>query len=765
MMTRNPQQSYTRHLLAVACFLFALACPSFAAKSVSQHGITWTFDKDYPTGQFANGDYWVVGPVKIISISPGSTTSGTRTINGSMVNPQIGKMQGYDSATYGGRPAYDANLNVARGVSSTKPLTLAAGSSLVSTISNPTAGALPQIKTAAVLTVVASAPAAGSFRPPYVGTDKTIRWNKSKLNYSLLRSLPKVANTPDLAHVEAKFARPWLEQFTSWEARYLHPSDNQPDYGRDMANNLAEGLLSLHLNYTNAQKERLLVRLVQYGLDVYGAIQAGARFGEDGGHNHGRKMPMLLAGMMLGDSNIIARANARNHFIFQEDRQTWYVTTADVGRTLYTADGRRRDLYKTTHVGLPEWGEKHTGMPSRDGSNWDVYYRDIVGHSMLGHILTARLMKAESHWNWAPLFDYADRYWNLEKGTRTGGGNLIRPFVHAMWSAYRGSTPTTFTPTTTATSSGWDSQSITAQTGTFTVAWDSVPSQAKMDGITGLSVGTPTGATQLATIVRFNPSGNIDVRNGSGWASTATVPYSAGVSYRFVKTVNLSTKRYSVTVTPKGGSTVQIARDYAFRTEQNTVTKLDRIGYFAATGAHSVTNVSVQAATTTSTNSTNTSTSPTTTTTTTTTTGTNTWTHYPFAAKTGTFKLAFDVVPSNTSLTAEVSTSNGKTTDFSKLPTCIRFTSTGVIQARHGSIYAAVNPMTYRAGVKYSVVMTINISTRKYSMTVTPAGGSAVVIANNYDFRSTAVNISRLDHLTSMVRDGSATVTNVRIVP
>ncbi len=38
--------------------------------SISQYGITWTFRDTHLTGQFLNGDYWIVGPVEIIGISP-----------------------------------------------------------------------------------------------------------------------------------------------------------------------------------------------------------------------------------------------------------------------------------------------------------------------------------------------------------------------------------------------------------------------------------------------------------------------------------------------------------------------------------------------------------------------------------------------------------------------------------------------------------------------------------------------------------------------
>ena len=127
-----------------------LATSVFAATSVSQFGITWTFDRDYPTGQFANGDYWVVGPVKITSITPRSTVSGGATLNGSMINPVVNGSQGYDSRIKN-NPYSDA-LNVGRSF----PLTVQPNSSLLSSISNAAtvSGDNPQLNTIAILTVL-----------------------------------------------------------------------------------------------------------------------------------------------------------------------------------------------------------------------------------------------------------------------------------------------------------------------------------------------------------------------------------------------------------------------------------------------------------------------------------------------------------------------------------------------------------------------------------------------------------------------------------
>lgn len=158
--------------------------PQATANQLTHYGITWTFDRGYEFGQFANGDYWVVGPLTIMGISPPSTEMNGRTMNGSMVNPspKTGATQGYDSAMYGSYgPYYDPALNVALNVSPSHALQLPSGSSLVSTISITTAGNRPQLQTAAILTVLPSAPPQGSFRPPYSGADKTIRYNTSQL--------------------------------------------------------------------------------------------------------------------------------------------------------------------------------------------------------------------------------------------------------------------------------------------------------------------------------------------------------------------------------------------------------------------------------------------------------------------------------------------------------------------------------------------------------------------------------------------------------
>ena len=69
-----------------------------------------------------------------------------------------------------------------------------------------------------------------------------------------------------------------------------------------------------------------------------------------------------------------------------------------------------------------------------------------------------------------------------------------------------------------------------------------------MNAISGLSSGSAKQYADLATGVRFNPSGMIDVRNGSGFTAAANVPYQAGVTYHFILDVNISNHTYSAYV-------------------------------------------------------------------------------------------------------------------------------------------------------------------------------------------------------------------------
>jgi hypothetical protein len=129
---------------------------------------------------------------------------------------------------------------------------------------------------------------------------------------------------------------------------------------------------------------------------------------------------------------------------------------------------------------------------------------------------------------------------------------------------------------TVTVATGFYNQALpAAKTGTFTAQFDVVSSVSPANAIVGLSQGAAAAYTDMAAAVRFNPTGDIDARNGGAFAAASTIPFTAGTSYHFRLVINVTAHTYSAYVTPAGGTEIAIGTNYAFRTEQAAVTQLD----------------------------------------------------------------------------------------------------------------------------------------------------------------------------------------------
>lgn len=428
---------------------------TFDAAKIFQGSITWTFDSDYAVGQFANGDYYVFAPdgVTITNISP--AWDGSR--NGAMLNP-YGDTQGYHASAY----KYSASSNVADNI----PLTLMPGDILVSTTGGGTNKSY--VHEAAILTIVSSIPPSGSFRPGYSSNGSVVH-NFSTLedNYSYLKKLQPTASTPSLATIEDLFARPWIDHLPGWTCRYIHPSNNMPDYGEDMSTDIGIGALMLHLNFTNEEKKRLLINYVQLGIDLYSAAVKNNGWQADGGHSSGRKWPILFAGIMLSDTNMktIGQKSGAyalegtfgsppaDYIHFGEDDQTFYVTQDEINITngsTWDPDIRSGPGYPYTSgmIGMPEWGIRHANSPENSDSAWYAQYRDCcTAIAWNGFVMAAHIMDAKTLWNHDALFDYQDRYMALTNGgsdpfgysvtEESSGWRSSSDFTEEMWDTYR----------------------------------------------------------------------------------------------------------------------------------------------------------------------------------------------------------------------------------------------------------------------------------------------------------------------------------------
>jgi hypothetical protein len=200
------------------------------------------------------------------------------------------------------------------------------------------------------------------------------------------------------------------------------------NYGPYFAQAASTAALLLNTNLTNQQKELLAIRLIQAGLDTYGALLAGGSFPGEGGQNIGHKLPVLLAGVLLEDAAIVSAAHG-SLLKFSEDIQHFYVTQQDIDTPRGTVEGQTIDPYPQEALGLPEWGGEGGYPNTKSGYNWGRVYRTLVGQPLTGHVAAVKIMGLDSVWGDDAFLEYQiDRY----VPTETQGGQNLDPWSVSM---------------------------------------------------------------------------------------------------------------------------------------------------------------------------------------------------------------------------------------------------------------------------------------------------------------------------------------------
>jgi hypothetical protein len=369
--------------------------------------IEWTLAGTVTNGLFCNGDIYVVGPVTPTGRDPAriayvaDSTWGTRVVNSSQINP-VGNTThvGIDSGLYG--LDYDVALDAEAGGYAEIP----AGSSYISVRSRSTIRSFTD--DAAILTVLAAAPAAGSFRPPYSGTDKTVLFNESELDYSWLGNfdktkVPSAVSTTTLDDMAHYFDRPYLDwppENAGEGRRNLHPArqfDSVDGYGYHMAEWAARLFFHLNLDYTQAQKRDGLVNLVQLGLDITALYDNGTIWMCNGGHFAGRKLPVLIAGLSLTKDGLGGAHDAmidhmRDVANWTTTKLSYYYTKDDGTYGTQTGAHVFQDDSQYFYVNKLAWditgggskGTTRTGAPAGT-PNWNPYDSDVAAVNILGY--------------------------------------------------------------------------------------------------------------------------------------------------------------------------------------------------------------------------------------------------------------------------------------------------------------------------------------------------------------------------------------------
>jgi len=455
-------------------------------QSVAQYGIKWTFQEPARVGQFINGDWYVIGPATIKAIEPkplyGSEIPRReldrndrerkqehRIRNGFMLNPPAKMEVAYDS---GVRNWFTPSL-IQR-----LPVMMKPGDSLVSTISMSKNLILhaqlrnkiergvddsSPIRTAGVLTCVREPQPADAFRPGFCDREHRIYLARN-LQRQLLPSAVATPGMPKIQQYVRFTQRPWVGTcFFGFE----EPVENMPQYGLEYGRVVGISSLLLCTDIKPEQKEPLLVNLVQVGIDLGSVVRAGhPGWTGWGGHGSGRKLPIVLAGILLGDNEL---ANINNSFpkvSFGEDEQTAYGDCWTGARVVFTGHS---GIDAATGAGRSRgngWGPYEHMPPSqwKQGQNTsESYRRCCTSVGWVAQALVLRLIHAEKAWNHDAFFDYVDR-WMYEDDTvfvrtikeATGRdhdkewarqGQAWDAFVNEMWAEHR--------PLLEATTGGW----------------------------------------------------------------------------------------------------------------------------------------------------------------------------------------------------------------------------------------------------------------------------------------------------------------------
>jgi hypothetical protein len=229
----------------------------------------------------------------------------------------------------------------------------------------------------------------------------------------------------------------------------------------------------------------------------------------------------------------------------------------------------------------------------------------------------------------------------------------------------------------------------------FEVEFDATPTVAPTDALVGVVLGAASQYRDLAAIVRFNPSGFMDARNGNGYQATTAIPYSAGVTKRIHLSVDPIAGRYSAFVDHQ-----QLALGFAFRSEQAGAVALDGLALKVdGEGALSVCNARASS-------------------------GSNCESAAPGQGFVNTnlpptgpaYAVSFFGVPRAANMDGVMGISPAAATSFPELAGAVRFGPSGRIEALNGSSYAPIGSASYVPNHYYSLTIVADALHHTYTV-------------------------------------------------
>ncbi len=141
-------------------------------------------------------------------------------------------------------------------------------------------------------------------------------------------------------------------------------------------------------------------------------------------------------------------------------------------------------------------------------------------------------------------------------------------------------------------SPAWGNESFPNQGDRFSIEFDATPLNNGLS-LVGVSNGAGSQFADFAAMVRFGEDGRLRARDGDQYHDDVVLFYTVGTAYHFSLEVDLLSHTYSVFVDTPSQQNIKLAHNYAFRSEQNSVSALNNWGLWSETEPLQVCNVSV----------------------------------------------------------------------------------------------------------------------------------------------------------------------------
>ncbi|WP_139284061.1 hypothetical protein [Rubrimonas cliftonensis] len=469
---------------------------------VNHNGVTFVFNREARVGRYAaDGAFWVLNddpagaPVEVIDILPRSARihaiqGDMRWGHGAMLDHGSGspgsdnssgaRWQGWhelDGTGAGGFP-YEHAFN-ADPAATGAPIRFDAArpegsiTKAVSMLQQGGSAGRTALDRFAILTVVATQPAADAFRPGTAAASKASPARLSDLEMSRIPALVSPAgHEPDV-------------DWALWRAlqhQNFH-AVNAPNhdvvmakatggaYGREIVVAWSKLFLALISDRpTAAQKAALAAAMTQHGIDIHArntcrTIPYQERYVVGGGNNNIRKPFVALAAALLQDGAMLSHLNVDGGTGFRYESD-WYIQR--VTQTLidapFTDSGDRAAWeYEPWTLGMPEFqnlpsainhgapwdatpveGTSYAAQTRGAGNAFSSVYRSITQSCAYGIMLAMhRIEGARAAWGYETNFAYYDRGFYANQLVTSGTASPGPIFDHlddpqlAWWIAHR----------------------------------------------------------------------------------------------------------------------------------------------------------------------------------------------------------------------------------------------------------------------------------------------------------------------------------------